>query len=105
MGMSATRLSVLVVALMLITACSTTRPAPAPQPADRGEPSPPAVRPSGPAKAPDTFESRAFVVTLAKSGDTPESLAAPHLGDPRQKWMAGDYMGTRTLAEGQHGVI
>src|SRR5947208_1288094 len=29
MGMSATRLSVLVVALMLITACSTTRPAPA----------------------------------------------------------------------------
>src|SRR5437870_2719180 len=106
MGMSATRLSVLVVALMLIiTACSTTRPAPAPQPADRGEPSPPAVRPSGPAKAPDTFESRDFVVTLAKSGDTPETLAARHLGDPRKKWMVEDYMGTRTLAEGHEVVI
>src|SRR5947209_13804809 len=106
MGMSATRLSVLVMALMLIiTACSTTRPAPAPQPADRGEPSPPAVRPSGPAKAADTFESRDFVVTLAKSGDTPETLAARHLGDPRKKWMVEDYVGIRTLAQGQEVVI
>ena len=103
--MSATRLSVLVVALMLITACSTTRPAPAPQPADRGEPSPPAVRPSGPVKVADTFESRDFVVTMAKSGDTPETLAGRHLGDPKKKWMIEDYMGTRTLAEGQEVVI
>src|SRR5439155_19511777 len=105
MGMSATRLSVLVVALMLITACSTTSPAPAPQPADRVEPSPPAVRPSGSVKVADTFESRDFVVTLAKSGDTPETLAARHLGDPKKKWMIEDYMGTRTFSEGQEVVI
>src|SRR5205807_3093906 len=83
-GMSAARLSILVMALMLVvSACSTTRPGQAPQPADRGAPSPRAARPpSGPSmvKDGDVFESRDFVVTLAKSGDTPETLAARHLG-------------------------
>ena len=107
--MSAARLWILVIALMLIVAaCSTTRPSQAPQPADRGEPSPPAARqPSSPSKVKDgdVFESRDFVVTMAKSGDTPETLAARHLGDPRKKWMIEDYMGIRTLAQGQEVVI
>jgi peptidoglycan/xylan/chitin deacetylase (PgdA/CDA1 family)/nucleoid-associated protein YgaU len=51
------------------------------------------------------FESRDFVVTLAKSGDTPETLAARHLGDPKKKWMIEDYAGTRTFSEGQEVVI
>jgi len=107
--MSAARLSILVMALMLIvSACSTTRPSQAPHPADRGEPSPPAARqPSSPSRVKDgdVFESRDFVVTMAKSGDTPETLAAHHLGDPRKKWMIEDYMGIRTLAQGQEVVI
>ncbi len=107
--MSAARLSILVMALMLIvSACSTTRPSQAPHPADRGEPSPPAARqPSSPSRVKDgdVFESRDFVVTMAKSGDTPETLAARHLGDPRKKWMIEDYMGIRTLAQGQEVVI
>jgi len=42
---------------------------------------------------------------MAKSGDTPETLAARHLGDAKKKWMIEDYMGTRTLAQGQEVVI
>ena len=106
--MSAARRSVLVMALMLtISACSTTRPAP--QPADRGEPSTPSGRQPGTsgtgARDGEVFESRDFIVAMAKSGDTPETLAARHLGDAKKKWMIEDYMGTRTLAEGQEVVI
>ena len=108
MGTSAARRSVLVVTLMLtISACSTTRPGP--QPADRGEPSTPSGRQPGTsgtgARDGEVFESRDFIVAMAKSGDTPETLAARHLGDAKKKWMIEDYMGTRTLAESQEVVI
>jgi len=42
---------------------------------------------------------------MARAGDTPEALAARHLGDPKKRWMIEDYMGTRTLSEGQEVVI
>jgi peptidoglycan/xylan/chitin deacetylase (PgdA/CDA1 family) len=109
MTMSAARRTALsVVALLLAAACSTTRQAQAPQPA---EPStPPAARQPAPpprpsAKDVEVFESRDFVVTMAKSGDTPETLAARYLGDPKKRWMIEDYMGTRTFIEGQEIVI
>jgi len=105
MGMSAARRSVLAVALLLAAACSTTRSGQAPQPAERGEPSPPAARQPSPSRDPEVFESKDFVVTMAKSGDTPETLASRYLGDPKKKWMIEDYMGIRTFSEGQEIVI
>jgi len=86
---------------ILATACSTTRQAQVP-----GEPSPAAPGPPRPAaKGTTVFESRDFIVTRARRGDTPETLAARHLGDPKKKWMIEDYMGVRTLSEGQEVVI
>src|SRR6266849_800250 len=108
MGMSAARRSVLVAGLVLAAAaCSTTRQGQAPQPAERAEPTPrqPAPPSRAGAKQPDAFESHDFVVTVAKSGDTPEALASRHLGDPKKKWMIEDYMGTRTFSEGQEIAI
>ena len=42
---------------------------------------------------------------MARPGDTPETLAARHLGDPKKKWMIEDYMGVRTFSDGQEIVI
>ncbi|MGH7301987.1 MAG: polysaccharide deacetylase family protein, partial [Candidatus Rokuibacteriota bacterium] len=42
---------------------------------------------------------------MARPGDTPETMAARHLGDPKKRWMIEDYMGTRTFTEGQEIVI
>ena len=103
MTMSAARRSALVLGLMLtVVACSTTRQAQTPtEPTPGAQPTP--GRPG--AKDADVFESRDFVVTRAKPGDTPETLAARHLGDPKKKWMIEDYMGVRTFSDGQEIVI
>jgi peptidoglycan/xylan/chitin deacetylase (PgdA/CDA1 family)/nucleoid-associated protein YgaU len=103
MTMSAARGAALAVALALVVAaCATTRQAQAPS-----EPTPPATKaPSRPGvKEGAVFESREFIVTVAKAGDTPETLAARHLGDPKKRWMIEDYMGVRTFSEGQEVVI
>ena len=100
--MSAARRAVLVAALLLAAAgCSTTRSAQTPA----TEPTPPTRQPGATAKDSDVFESKDFIVTMARAGDTPETLAARHLGDAKKKWMIEDYMGTRTLAAGQEVVI
>ncbi len=103
MTMSAARRSALVLGLVLtVVACSTTRQAQTPtEPTPGAQPTP--GRPG--AKDADVFESRDFVVTRAKPGDTPETLAARHLGDPKKKWMIEDYMGVRTFSDGQEIVI
>ena len=101
--MSATRGTALAAALVLaVAACSTTHQAQVP-----AEPTPPTAQaPSGPGvKEREVFESREFIVARAKAGDTPETLAARHLGDPKKGWMIEDYMGVRTLSEGQEVVI
>jgi len=105
MAMSAARRTVLAAALLLAAAgCSTTRSAQTP--AERAEPTPPVARqPGSAAKESDVFESKDFIVTMARAGDTPETLAARHLGDPKKKWMIEDYTGTRTLSAGQEVVI
>jgi peptidoglycan/xylan/chitin deacetylase (PgdA/CDA1 family)/nucleoid-associated protein YgaU len=103
MTMSAARGAALAVALVLVVAaCATTRQAQAPS-----EPTPPATKaPSRPGvKEGAVFESREFIVTVVKAGDTPETLAARHLGDPKKRWMIEDYMGVRTFSEGQEVVI
>ena len=106
MSMSVVRRAALVMACLLtVAACSTTRQAQAPQPAGPTTP-PGAQAPSGPgARDADVFESRDFVVTVAKAGETPETLAARHLGDPKKGWLIEDYMGTRAFSVGQEVVI
>jgi peptidoglycan/xylan/chitin deacetylase (PgdA/CDA1 family) len=106
MSMSVARRTTLLLALMLtVAACSTTRQAQGPQaePPAAGPQQPSPSRPR--AKDADVFESRDFVVVMARSGDTPATLAARHLGDPGKAWMIEDYMGARTLSEGQEIVI
>jgi peptidoglycan/xylan/chitin deacetylase (PgdA/CDA1 family)/nucleoid-associated protein YgaU len=91
--------------LLAAAACASSRREQKPETA--AEPSTsttgPAAKPG--AKGPDVFESRDFVVATAKAGDTSESLARQHLGDPKKKWMIEDYAGVGTFAAGQEVVI
>lgn len=104
------RLTVAMIAVSLLAAagCASTR---TDQPAVSGEPSAPSSgkpsTPSGPKAAGtlEVFESKDFIVAPARAGDTPETLAARHLGDGRKGWMIEDYTGVRTFAEGQEVVI
>jgi peptidoglycan/xylan/chitin deacetylase (PgdA/CDA1 family)/nucleoid-associated protein YgaU len=105
----ALRGSLLVTGLLLAgAACSTVGTDPKPEVAAQPSPSvkPLAPAPSKPsAKDPKVFESRDFLVTAARAGDTSESLAARHLGDPKKKWMIEDHAGVATFSEGQEVVI
>jgi peptidoglycan/xylan/chitin deacetylase (PgdA/CDA1 family)/nucleoid-associated protein YgaU len=115
MGMSSARLQHLRVTIVIVAAsliasagCASTRRDPAPVSTDpsatsSGKP----LTPSGPKAAGtlEVFESKDFIVAPARSGDTPETLAARHLGDARKAWMIEDYTGVRTFAQGQEVVI
>ena len=68
-------------------------PLPAPKPAPRVE------------VLPEAFESADFIVTVAKAGDTPESLATRYLGSPAKAWMIEEYGGARSFATGDEVVI
>jgi peptidoglycan/xylan/chitin deacetylase (PgdA/CDA1 family) len=54
---------------------------------------------------PEAFESDDFVVVLAKSGDTTESLAQRYLGDATKAWLIEDYNGTAAFTQGREVVI
>ena len=115
MGMSSARLQYLRVTIVIVAAsliasagCASTRSDPAPvstEPSATSSGKP--LTPSGPkaAGALEVFESKDFIVAPARSGDTPETLAARHLGDARKAWMIEDYTGVRTFAQGQEVVI
>jgi peptidoglycan/xylan/chitin deacetylase (PgdA/CDA1 family) len=90
--------------LILLGACAAAPPG-RPAPAPVAQPAPPPVQPEVARPLPEAFESEDFVVALAKPGDTPESLAARHLGDPAKAWMIEDYNETATLSPGQEVVI
>jgi len=92
------RLLAVVVLAMMTAACATTESAPPPAPA----PSPPIQMTE---RAPEVFESEHWIVTLARAGDTAESLAQRFLGDRGKAWMIQDYTGRRTFDEGQEVVI
>jgi peptidoglycan/xylan/chitin deacetylase (PgdA/CDA1 family) len=51
------------------------------------------------------FDTRSFVVTHARGGDTPESLAARYLGDASRAWMIEDFNETSRFQPGQPVVI
>jgi len=87
--------------------CAACASAPAPS-----APAPVAARaPASPVAAapapslPEAFESDDFIVTFARAGDTPETLAARYLGDAGKAWMIEDYAGSRALQPGQEVVI
>jgi peptidoglycan/xylan/chitin deacetylase (PgdA/CDA1 family)/nucleoid-associated protein YgaU len=114
MGMSSARLqrlrlTIVIGAASLIAAagCASTRSDQAPVSADPSASSGKPSTPSGPKAAGtlEVFESKDFIVTPARSGDTPETLAARHLGDARKAWMIEDYTGVQTFAQGQEVVI
>ena len=54
---------------------------------------------------PEVLESTDFIVTIAKSGDTSESLATRYLGSPAKAWMIEEYVGVRAFAPGDEVVI
>jgi peptidoglycan/xylan/chitin deacetylase (PgdA/CDA1 family) len=54
---------------------------------------------------PTVFESKDFIVTFARKGDTAERLAARFLGDPAKAWMIEDYNGISRLRSGREVVI
>jgi peptidoglycan/xylan/chitin deacetylase (PgdA/CDA1 family) len=98
---------VLIAGLVLtLAACASGRGDQKPEMAEPTQPSsgPPTTQKPG-ARDPDVFESRGFIVTAAKPGDTSETLAARHLGDPKKKWLIEDYTGAATFAAGQEVVI
>src|SRR5256886_10227862 len=110
MGRPSRHRSLLTVGLLLATAaCTLVRPRPEPQPTEptpqisAPAPTPPVTQPKLP-ELPGAFESREFVVTFAKAGDTSERLATRYLGDPRKAWIIEDYAGARTFSEGQEVV-
>ena len=115
MGTSSTRRLLLTVGLLLAaTACTSVRSRPEPGPGEATRPVPPVpppkrdarIAPEEPgAKGAEVLESRDFVVTFVKAGDTVERLAARYLGDPRKAWMIEDYTGARTFSQGQEVVI
>jgi peptidoglycan/xylan/chitin deacetylase (PgdA/CDA1 family) len=93
---------------LLLAACSST-PTPPPAappvvtvapPAPEPPPPPPPVEP-----LPASFESKDFIVVIAKAGDTAASLAARHLGSAARAWMVEEYGGRGTVAAGQRVAI
>src|SRR5215467_7038645 len=89
------------VALLVLAGCSSGSPKPV---AEASGPHPSAAAPP-PRTLPEAFESLDFIVTLAKSGDTPESLSTRYLGSPTKAWMVEDYGGARSLTPGDEVVI
>ena len=99
-------------ALVLLGGCATAAPAPetttppAVPPAPRAA-APPraATSPSSPVPLPETLESEDWIVTVVRPGDTTETLAARHLGDPRRGWVIEDFNGITSVAPGQRIAI
>jgi len=107
---ASSRLFALGLVVALATACASTPPAPtaesrpptpAPGAGDRAA-APPVPAPAPP---PDHFRSEDYVVTFAKAGDTPASLAERYLGGSAKAWMIEDFTGTASFATGQEVVI
>jgi peptidoglycan/xylan/chitin deacetylase (PgdA/CDA1 family)/nucleoid-associated protein YgaU len=101
-----------VLTLPALGCAGKVRPEPPSPPAAQAPvpPAPAAPPVAAPAPAPppaprEVFESPGFVVALARAGDTPEALAARHLGSADRAWMIEDWMGTRTFSAGQVVVV
>ena len=80
---------------LLFQACASVQP---PAPAQQ-------EKPAAAAQKLETFESEDFIVTLAKPGDTTQSLAARFLGAADKSWMIEEYNEVSTLSPGQQVII
>jgi len=90
-------------AALWLAACATaTAPAPTPGPAPATAP---ATAPAKPQPRPAAYQSEDFIITFAKPGDTPETLAERYLGGADKGWMIEDYTGLRAFAPDQEIVI
>jgi peptidoglycan/xylan/chitin deacetylase (PgdA/CDA1 family) len=87
---------VLAGAVFLLGACATAAPTPPPGPQ---------ATPVRPGPRPAAYESEDFVVTFARAGDTPETLASRYLGGADRAWMIEDYTGFHAFQPGQEVVI
>lgn len=94
------RRSILLAAVLLLTACAPTTPSSPTATKPQPTPTPPPARRDG-----QVFESDDFIVTFARQGDTPSSLAARFLGDPGKAWMIEDYNERRAFELNQEVVI
>lgn len=90
------RTLVLAGAALLLGACASASPTPAPGPQ---------ASPVRPGPRPPAYQSEDFIVTFARPGDTPETLAARYLGGADRAWMIEDYTGLRAFSPGQEVVI
>jgi len=81
---------------LLLGACATAAPTPAPGAAST---------PARPGPRPAAYESEDFVVTFAQPGETPATLAARYLGSADRAWMIEDYSGQQAFSPGQEVVI
>jgi peptidoglycan/xylan/chitin deacetylase (PgdA/CDA1 family) len=99
----------LLAAILLVTgACATTTSTIEPPPPPRASTPPVSAPPAAPTARetiPELFESSNFVVTFAKPGDTPATLAKRYLGDENKAWMIEDYTGKQSFAPGEEVVI
>jgi peptidoglycan/xylan/chitin deacetylase (PgdA/CDA1 family) len=101
-------LALALAALLATGACATTAPVSPPSPPPprvSTVPPPPSPLPAAPEPRPEMFESSDFVVTFAKPGDTPATLAKRYLGDANKAWMIEDYTGKQSFAPGEEVVI
>jgi peptidoglycan/xylan/chitin deacetylase (PgdA/CDA1 family) len=92
---------------LLAGACATAEPERAADPSapprpGRAAPPAAAVKPE---PLPDAFRSDEFILTFARPGDTPATLAARYLGDADKAWMITDYMRRDTFAPGDQVII
>jgi peptidoglycan/xylan/chitin deacetylase (PgdA/CDA1 family) len=93
------RIAALALGVLALAACAT-----AATPPPTAAPAPPAA-PAKPGPRPAAYQSEDFIVTFARPGDTPETLARLYLGSADRAWMIEDYTGLRAFSPGQEVVI
>ena len=108
-SMTVSGVLVILAALLLLAGCGGRKPPPiVPEPPGRTteQPPPPVPPPPPPPKPlPSVFRSDAFIVAIARAGDTAESLAERHLENPARAWMIDEYCQTASFTAGQQVVI
>src|SRR5512145_278046 len=97
------RRSIVIVTALLLAACAPTT-APSTPTATKPQPTPTPAPPT-PRREGQVFESEDFIVTFARRGDTPGSLATRFLGDERKAWMIEDYNDRKSFEPDQEVVI
>jgi peptidoglycan/xylan/chitin deacetylase (PgdA/CDA1 family) len=93
------RIVALALTALALAACATATTAP-----PTAGPAP-AAAPAKPKPRPAAYQSEDFIVTFARPGDTPETLAQLYLGSADRAWMIEDYTGLRAFTPGQEVVI